>query len=136
MTELRTCTKRGASDNWVCDVFVYNVKPMPVVLPYTLITPKPEEAKNLKIVWHLIDPYDEFEFHQGDGPQELKNNKEFEDFGSVNRVDDAASSAKGSKYRMNYKNTDVGTEHWYTIQFRNKKGQVFSCDPNIVNSGN
>lgn len=126
-----TCEKKDGKD--ICNIYVYR-RPIPIVLPYTLDTPK--GVKEFQIVWNLIDPTDRFSLKEGDGPIELKANAtDFVDIGPVDAATESKASASGisNKYAMTFK-AKKGTFK-YSIQFRDKFDKVYTCDPNIVNGG-
>jgi hypothetical protein len=129
-TKAATCEQRGVV--LFCPVYVYNTTNGPVVYPYTLVVPAREKAR---IVWHLLEP--KTEFLAADGPQELKQESEFEDGGPTDHPEGGGNpGAKGKKYRFHYKNTQPGKTFKYTIKFRSAAGTEFGCDPAITNLSN
>lgn len=125
-TKANTCRSQGS--HLVCDLYVYNTPGGTVVYPYTLLVPPRQKAK---LVWHLLEP--KMKFERADGPQELKQNTEFDDGGPTDDPDGTIIAASGKRYTVFDKNT-VGRRHEYTIQFRSQQsGTVFRCDPTIEN---
>lgn len=124
-TKAETCEMKGGA--LFCPIYVFNTPSGTVVFPYKLKVPAGVKAR---LVWRLLEP--KSQFIADDGPQELKNNSEFED-GSPSADDDGTISANGQRYKITYKNRLASTTHSYTIQFRNQGGTVFKCDPTITN---